>query len=289
VRIIWYSGEAGVILSRRSISLCVTWRPIPAGSPAATRARTSWISVFSPSPSSSRNRLQLLAEIVLALRVRHLLLSGRLDLVLHLEQRDLAAQDRGDHLELPREVVLLEDVLFLVRLHVEEAGQQIRQAKRIVDARHQPAQFLRQSARQRQPAVDQLLQPTHVRVDLERPDDNVRHRRHARPHALAGLRDQLAFRPRQTLDDDVNATARYLRHLADGRNRPDGAQVAWLGLVFVGGLQREEQEPVAAQCAVDRVDRHRTVDRERLQGEGEDDRLAQRNDRQLAGIRTFGL
>ena len=235
------------------------------------------------------DRLQLLAEVVLTLRVRHLLLCGRLDLVLHLEQRDLAAQDRGDHLELPGEIVLLEDVLLLVRLHVEEAGQQIRQAQRIVDARHQPAQLLRQAARQRQPAVDQFLQAPHVRVDFERPYDDVGRRHHARPHALAGPGNQLAFRPRQALDDDVNPTGRDLRHLPDGGNGPDGAQVARLGLVFVGGLQREEQEPVAAQRAVDRVDRHRPVDRERLQREGEDDRFTQRDDGQLARIRPFGF
>ena len=94
-----------------------------------------------------------------------------------------------------------------------------------------------------------------------------------------------ALRPRQALDDDVDPAGRYLRHLPDGGNRPDGPQIAGLGLVFVGGLQREEQEPVAAQRAVDRVDRHRPVDRERLQRERKDDRFTKRERREARSDR----
>ena len=46
------------------------------------------------------DRLQLLAQVVLTLRVGHLLLRLRLDLALQLEQRDLARQRRGDRLQL---------------------------------------------------------------------------------------------------------------------------------------------------------------------------------------------
>ena len=42
------------------------------------------------------NRLHLLAQVVLTLRVGHLLLRLRLDLALQLEQRDLARERRGD-------------------------------------------------------------------------------------------------------------------------------------------------------------------------------------------------
>ena len=48
------------------------------------------------------DRLELLAQVVLPLRVGHLLLRGRLDLALHLEQRDLAAERVGDRLQLRR-------------------------------------------------------------------------------------------------------------------------------------------------------------------------------------------
>ena len=46
------------------------------------------------------DRLELLAQVVLALRVAHLLLGLRLDLALELEQLDLARERRGDGAEL---------------------------------------------------------------------------------------------------------------------------------------------------------------------------------------------
>ena len=72
-------------------------------------------------PELVLNRLELLAQEVLPLRVGHLLLRRRLDLALHLEQRDLAVERVGDGLQLRAEVVGLEDLVFLLRLHVEEA------------------------------------------------------------------------------------------------------------------------------------------------------------------------
>ncbi len=100
------------------------------------------------------NRLELLAQEILPLRVAHLLFGRRFDLVLHLEQRDLA-RERGRHtFELGRQLVLLEDLLLFVGLHVEEAREEVGEAKRIVDAGDEPAQLLRESARQRQRAID---------------------------------------------------------------------------------------------------------------------------------------
>ena len=60
------------------------------------------------------DRLQLLAQVVLPLRVGHLLLRLRLDLALQLEQRDLARQRRGDRLQLLEQVVFLEQRLLVL-------------------------------------------------------------------------------------------------------------------------------------------------------------------------------
>ena len=114
------------------------------------------------------NGLELLAQVVLPLRVGHLLLRLRLDLALHLEQRDLAGQ-RGRHrLQLRQERVGLEQRLLVGDRHVEQAAEQVRQAQRVVEVGDDAAQFLRQAAGQRQRLVHLLLDAAHVGVDFER-------------------------------------------------------------------------------------------------------------------------
>ncbi len=80
------------------------------------------------------DRLQLLPQHVLPLGVGHLLLGARFDAALHLEDLDLARQRRGDRVELHLEVVRLEKQLLVLRLHVEQAGQEVGDAQRVVHA-----------------------------------------------------------------------------------------------------------------------------------------------------------
>ena len=114
------------------------------------------------------DRLELLAEVVLPLRGRHLLLGRGLDLALQLEQRHFAAEGVRHRLQLGDRIVRFQNPLFLVGLDVEQGRQHVGQPQRIVDAQHQAAQFLRQTARQRQRAIDQLLDAPDVGVDLDR-------------------------------------------------------------------------------------------------------------------------
>ena len=96
------------------------------------------------------DRLQLLAQVVLTLRVGHLLLRLRFDLALQLEQRHFARQRVGDRLQLLQEVVLLEQRLLVRRLHVDERGQHVGEAQRVLDVHDDAAQFL---GRARSPAT----------------------------------------------------------------------------------------------------------------------------------------
>ena len=113
------------------------------------------------------DRLELLAQVVLALRVGHLLLRLRFDLALQLEQRNLARQ-RGRHrLELLEQVVLLEQRLLVLRLHVDERREHVRQPQRVVDVHHDAAQLLGEAGGERQRLLDELLDAADVRVDLD--------------------------------------------------------------------------------------------------------------------------
>ena len=62
---------------------------------------------------------------------------------------------------------------------------------------------------------------------------------------------------------------------------PIWLQVGRLGIVRVLALERQEQHPVRAERAVDRLDRHRPVGRERLERQREQDALAEREHRQF--------
>ena len=72
----------------------------------------------------------------------------------------------------------------------------------------------------------------------------------------------------------MHAAVVDLGHLPDGGDGADGSHVARLRLVVVGVLQREEDEPISGERAIHRLDRHGSVDRERLQRQRKHDRLS---------------
>ena len=254
------------------------------------RLRTSASSLPSPSPSSCLDRLQLLAQVVLPLRVGHLLLRLRLDLALHLEQRDLAREGVGDRLQLLEQVVLFEQRLLVGRLHVDERREHVGEPQRIVDVHDDRAQLLGEARGQRQRLLDQILDAADVRLDFDRPLERLRHRRDLRAHRRAGARDDVGADARDALDDDVDAAA-GLGHLADDADGADAAQVVRVRVVGLALLQQQEHEAVVAQRAVDRLDRDRPVDRQRLQCQRKRDGAAKREDGKLGrkcGRRRFG-
>ena len=168
------------------------------------------------------NRLELLAQVVLPLRVGHLLLRRRLDLALHLEQRDLARERAGDRLELRRQAVGLEDGLLLLRLACR-AGSASRYASR--SGSSMPATRPAAPATaggQRQRAVDQLAEPPHVGVHLDRLATSSGARRMVARSDLLGEADGLGVRPLRPSTMMCRPPC-ALRHLPDGGDGADRA------------------------------------------------------------------
>src|SRR5262249_25969956 len=91
----------------------------------------------------------------------------------------------------------------------------------------------------------------------------------------------------QPLDDDVHAAVGHFGHLADRADRADRPKRGRFGILLVGVLQRKEEQPVARERAVHRVDGERPVHRQRLQRQREDDGLPEWKDRKLARIRSI--
>ena len=151
------------------------------------------------------DRLQLLPQHVLALGVGHLLLGARFDAALELEDLNLARQRHGDRVELDLEVVLLEQLLLVLRLHVEQAGQQVGDAQRVVHARDERLDVGREPGRERQRAIDQLLQVAHARIDGDGPLGRLLERFEQRLHDAALHLQKLGARARHTLDEHAHA------------------------------------------------------------------------------------
>ncbi len=116
-------------------------------------------------------------------------------------------------------------------------------------------------------------------VDFDRARDFIWQRRNFRLQRRAGFGDEVGLRARQPLDDDVDAAARRLGHLADGADGADRAQIGGVRLVLVVGLQRQEQQSIAGERAVHRLDGHEAIDRERLDRQRKHDVLPQGKDR----------
>ena len=87
----------------------------------------------------------------------------------------------------------------------------------------------------------------------------------------------LGSRARQALDDNVEAAVGRLRHLANHGQGADPAQRVGPWILAIAILKEQEDEAIASERPVDRLDRDGAIHREGLQGEWEDDRLPQRS------------
>ncbi len=208
------------------------------------------------------DRLELLPQVVLPLRVRHLLLRLRLDAPLHLEERDFARERSRDHFELGDEGVDLEHGLLLYGRHVEQAGDQVRQPQRVVDVLDDGPQLLRDTRGQRQRAVDLLAEAPHIGVHLDGLDHLFRRPADVRRHRLLGEADRLGVHPLEAFDDDLQAVC-AARHLSDDADGAHLLEVRGARRFRIADLQRQEEQPIARQGTVHGVNRHRPVDRHR--------------------------
>ena len=219
----------------------------------------------------------MLAQHVLPLGVGHLLLGARFDPALQLEDLDFARQRHGDSVELDLEIVLLEQLLLVLRLHVEQAGQQVGDPQRIVHAGHERLDLWRESGGERERAIDELLQMTHAGIDGDRPITRFLERLQQRLHHATFHLQEFGAGAGDAFDKDAH-TGRRLGHLADDADRSDLVQIVGPRFVSVACLEQREDHAVARQRAVYGFDRHRTADAERRHAERKHDCAAQRHD-----------
>ncbi len=224
--------------------------------------------------------LELLAQHVLALRVGHLLLGLGLDLALELQHLDLARERLRHRRQLHLDVVLLEEPLLVLGLHVEEARDEVADAQRVLDLRELHADLGREARGQREGLVGQLAQAPEVRLDRDVLLRRLGQRLDQRLEDRLLLLDELGAGARHALDDDAHALGRA-DELADERHRADLLQVAGRRVLGLAGLEEQEEHPVAGERLVHGLDRLGARDRERRRRQRQHHRVAHRQDRQL--------
>ena len=224
----------------------------------------------------------LLPQQVLPLRIAHLLLGAGLDLALQLEDFDLARQRHRDRRQLDEDAVFLEQFLFVLGLHVDQAGQQVGEPERIVETRHERLDIGREASGQRQSAVDQFLEPADVRIDFDRALGRFGHRLDVRLHQAAFGLQLLGAHASDALDEHAHAVLCH-RHLAHDCDRANQVQIVGARIVGLGALEQQQHHPIAGERTVDGFDRHRATHAERRNRQWQHHRATDRHHGKVGG------
>ena len=231
------------------------------------------------------NRLELLAQEVVALVLADLRLHLRLDLRAELEHFELLDQEPIQQIETLADVERLEH--FLPRLGrdgTQTRGDEVSQAARFANVGGQRLQVVRHQRRDRHDLLKVGLDVPLQGVDfepvaiLEDLDGFFDLGAEIRPH----VHELAQPDPRESLDDDPEAAVRQLEHLVNVAGRPDRIEVVAQRLVFARLALREDRNQAAARNRlVNQPHRALARHRERHERIGKQHRIAQRQHRQL--------
>ena len=227
------------------------------------------------------DRLHLLVEVVLLLRLLHLLLDARLDPAVYLQLVDFDFQDAGDAVQALDRRDDLEQVLLLVHAHHQVRGDGVGQLARVVDADRGHHGVVLEVVGQLDVLLEQRHHAAHRRFDvaagfplpLQHLDDDAVEALVFLPLHGAGAVD--AFD--QHLDVAVRQP-QALHHVGHAAHGVDvvGARIVHRGVV----LGRQEDALVLRQGVLERPRGRRPSNHERHHHVGEYDDVPEGNDGQ---------
>ena len=228
------------------------------------------------------DRLQLLAQEVLALAAIHLRLHLRLDLRPELEHLELAREDRRDGAQPLLDVDLFEDLLPFLRLdRAERRGDEVAERARVVDVRGGELQLLGQVRREPDDAREQALHVARERFELRRLLEHVRQLAELAEQVRLGVEACVELHAVEPLHEDPERPVGDLDHLVDERDGADVVDVVPAGRVERAVARRDEHEQaLAGDDVVDQPHRALLADREWRHRLREDDHLLERQNRQ---------
>src|SRR3954454_21100589 len=227
------------------------------------------------------DRLQLLAQEVLALRRVHLGLDLRLDPRAERDQLRLPRQQLEQAAQALRVVALLEQLLTLPRLDAQGARDHVGELGGVVEVRDRHLQLLGQVRDLLDDLAEGVLHVAGERLELGRALDDV--------GLLLDARDEVRFGGGEVEDphalgalhEDPQRAVRHLDHARDGAGAADAVEVVAARRVELGILRGDHHEhALAREHVVDQLDRALLADRERRERVGVGDGLLERQDRQ---------
>ncbi len=231
-------------------------------------------------PQFLLDRLHLLVEVVLLLRLLHLLLHARLDPAVHLELVHLGLEDGGDAVEALEGRHHLEQVLLLLDAHQQVRGDRVRQAAGVVHPHRGDHRVVLQVVRELHVLLEQRHHAAHRALDV------------AGGVAVAGqhLDDDAEEAPVLlpldgapavgALHEELDVAIGQLQALDDVGDAAHGVDVLGLRVVDLRVVLRREEHPlVLLQRVLEGADRRRPADDKRHHHVREDDQVPQRDDR----------
>ena len=235
-------------------------------------------------PELILDRLQLLAEEVLALGVLHLRLHLGLDLRAELEHLELAVEDDGELAEARLDVRLLEQLLLLGRLEAHRRRDQVRERARVLGVRGGKLQLVGQIGDEADHPAEKRLDVAAESLDLGLRAVDVREVAELADEVGVALDDAFEPHPAHALDEDSQRPVGDADHLVDERRGSDVVDVLGAVRLFLGVPRRHERDRrVVRDRFVDELDRPLLAYCERGHGVGEDHRLLERQDREDLG------
>ena len=236
-------------------------------------------------PELFLNRLHLLAQEVLALVLAHLGLHLRLDLRSELEDLELLDQHPVQAVHARADVERFEHLLLHRRAdRRERRGDEIGKPSGLGDVHGERLEIVGEERRERHDLLEVRLDVARERVDLQaigvlRP---FRRGAHARAQVRLGRHDLVELQAREPLHDQAEAAIGQLEHLVDMRGGADRIEVRLAGLFERRVALREHRDQLAVgDRIVDQADGALARDRKRHERIRKEDRVSQREDRQL--------
>ena len=233
------------------------------------------------------DRLELLAQDVLALGLVHLGLDFGLDPALQLEDLDLVGEEVGDELEPLGDVDRLEHLLALLGRHVRAVGDHVGQQAGLADVAGGDGGLRRDRGAVRDVLLDLGLDRAHQRLDLDAVGARVGELLDGGPQVRLGRREAVDAQAALALDDRPDRAVLELDDLGDLGQRADGVELGGIVDVLLLGLAlgHERDGSALGDGGIERVDALLAADLERDDHLGEDDRLPKGDERKLADAR----
>ena len=226
------------------------------------------------------DRLELLAQVVLALGLRHLALHGGVDLVGELQDLALAVEQLEHQLHARLEVDRLEDRLLLLDRHVDVGRDQVGEVARVGDALDQLGGGRGQLGHQLDHLAGQLLEVDAERLDLDVVDGGlVLDRLDARLEVGRLLHQVEHAEAGQALHDERVVVLAHLEELDDPGHGADRVEVGRARVFFLGAPLRDDADHLlVADGVLDERDGLLPANRQREHAAGEEDGVPEGED-----------